>query len=140
MGATYDPKRVTIIFGAMEIKGFSEDSIVEAEPLGDGIKTIVGADGETARSLDPNRNWKVTLKLMNTSSSNDYLSTVHIADRATGKGILPLAIKDLSGRTTFFASEAWIKNFPKIAREKNIKDNEWELETGPADVFVGGNS
>ena len=137
--STYDPKKCITIFGGVEIKGFSEDSIIEAEPLGDGIKTVVGCDGETSRSIDPNQNWKVTLKLASTSSSNDFLSATHIADRNTGKGVLPLLFKDLSGRTTFFASQAWITKMPTISREKEIKENEWIFETGPADVFIGGN-
>lgn len=52
---TYDPKKCIVIFGGLEIAGFSEDSIIELEPLGDGIKSFVGCDGETARSIDPNQ-------------------------------------------------------------------------------------
>ena len=137
---TYDPKKNIVIFGGIELKGFSEDSIIELEPLGDGMKTVVGCDGETARSIDPNQNWKATIKLMATSESNDFLSATHIADRSTGKGILPLLFKDLSGRTTFFASQAWITKMPTVSREKEVKENEWVLETGPADAFIGGNS
>lgn len=138
--ATYDPKKCIIIFGGVEIKGFSEDSIIEAEPLGDGIKTVVGCDGETSRSIDPNQSWRVTLSLATTSSSNDFLSATHIADRNTGKGVLPLLFKDLSGRTTFFASQAWITKMPNITREKEVGECEWVLETGAADVYVGGNN
>ena len=137
---TYDPKKNLVIFGGIELKGFSEDSIIEAEPLGDGMKTVVGCDGETARSIDPNQNWKVTVKLMASSASNDYLSAVHTADKNTGNGILPLLFKDLSGRTTFFASQAWITKPSNIARAKELGENEWVFETGPADVLIGGNS
>ncbi len=137
---TYDPKKNLTIFGGIELKGFSESSMIEAEPLGDGMKSVVGCDGETARSLDPNQNWKVTVTLMATSKSNDYLSAIHVADRNTGKGILPMLFKDLSGRTTFFASQAWITKMPSITREKEVKETEWVFETGPADVFVGGNN
>lgn len=137
---TYDPKKNLVIFGGIELKGFSEESIIELEPLGEGMKSVVGCDGETARSIDPNWNWKATIKLMSTSSSNDALSAIHLADKNTGKGILPLLFKDLSGRTTFFAPQAWITKMPTVGREKEIKECEWVLETGPADMFVGGNS
>ena len=137
---TYDPKKNLIIFGGVEIKGFAEDSAIEAEPLGDGITSVVGCDGETTRSLDPNQNWKVTITLAASSKSNDFLSATHIADRNTGKGILPLLFKDLSGRTTFFASQAWITKMPNITRQKAAGEAEWVIETGPADVYVGGNN
>lgn len=139
MAATYDPKKNLVIFGGIEIKGFAEDAIIEAEPLGDGMTTVVGCDGETARSIDPNQNWRMTITLLATSKSNDYLSAIHVADKNTGKGILPLLFKDLSGRTTFFASQAWITKLPNISRQKEVGECEWILETGPADVFVGGN-
>lgn len=137
---TYDPKKCIVIFGGLEIAGFSEDSIIELEPLGDGIKSFVGCDGETARSIDPNQNWKATITLMASSSSNDALSVIHTADLSTGTGILPLLFKDLSGTTTFYASQAWITQKPNITREKELGECEWLLETGPADVLVGGNS
>lgn len=137
---TYNPKKVIVIFGGMPIKGFSEDSIIEIEPMGDGITSVVGCDGEVTRSIDPDTRCKVTLKLKASSESNDFLSTTHLADRNTGKGILPLLVKDLSGRTTFFASQAWVTKFPNVTKEKESGDNDWGLETGPADLFVGGNS
>lgn len=136
---TYDPKKNIVVFGGIEISGFAEDSIIEIEPLGDGMKTVVGCDGESARSIDPNQNYKATIKLMATSASNDLLSAQYVADRESGSGMLPLIFKDLSGRTTFFAEQAWVTKLPKIAREKEVKSNEWVLETGPADVVIGGN-
>jgi hypothetical protein len=36
--STYNPKKCIVIFGGVEIKGFSEDSIIECEPLGDELK------------------------------------------------------------------------------------------------------
>lgn len=57
---TYDPKKVAIIFGARQITGFSEDDIITIEPSGEGMTKVVGADGEVARSIDPNETCKVT--------------------------------------------------------------------------------
>lgn len=136
---TYDPKKNITIFGGLEISGYAEDTMIEIEPLGDGMKSFVGCDGETARSIDPNQNYKVTIKLMSTSASNDLLSTQFELDRDTGQGMLPLIFKDLSGNTTFFAEQAWVTKPPKVTREKTVKSTEWVLETGQAELFVGGN-
>jgi len=137
---TYNPKKVIITFGGVEIKGFTEDSIIEVEPLGEGTKSVIGCDGGVTRSIDPDTRCKVTVKLKASSSSNDYLSTIYAADQSTGGGILPISMKDLSGTTTFAATQAWVTNYPKVSREKEAKENEWVFETGAATLFVGGNS
>jgi hypothetical protein len=137
---TYDPKNLVVIFGLERIHGFSEDDMITVKPNGDGSTIYVGADGEVGRSIDPNGTFEVTISLAQTSASNDTLSTYRELDRATGKGLLPLAIKDLSGTTVFTASQAWVKNLPEAKKGKSIDANEWTIYTGNADAFVGGNS
>ena len=43
---TYDPKKIIVIFGARQLTGMAEDSIVTISPLGDGMQIYVGADGD----------------------------------------------------------------------------------------------
>ena len=100
---TYDPKKVLVIFGARQLKGMAEDSIVSIAPQGEGLQTFVGADGEVARSLDPNATFEVTVSLSTASTSNEYLSNMYNYDRETGNGIAPLMVKDLAGATLFSA-------------------------------------
>lgn len=141
MTKTYDPKKVIVIFGGSEIHGFSDDSIVEIEGKGDGITSVTGCDGEVTRNIDPNRQYTVTINLKQSSDSNDVLSAAYDYDRATGNGMKPLAIKDLTGRTKFFAEKAWVTKHPTNAKGKESDTNEWVLETGPVDdYFVGGNN
>ena len=82
---------------------------------------------------------KVTIKLKSTSDSNDVFSNTHSLDKETGKGIMPLLVKDLSGRMMLFAGETWVTKLPTVSREKEAGTNEWILETGSAEMFVGGN-
>ena len=137
---TYDPRRVVVIFGTRQLTGMAKDDMVKIEPLGDGAVQYVGADGEVARSMDPNRTYKVTVSLASTSHSNDYLSKVYNLDRQTGKGILPLLVKDLSGTTLFSADEAYIQNFPEAGKNREIASQEWVFNTGNIDdPIIGGN-
>lgn len=136
---TYDPKKVNVIFAGSEITGFSEDDFVDVEPMGEGIKSVIGADGEVARSMDPDTRVKVTLKLTSASGANDTLTAQYKLDQATGKGIAPLLVKDLSGSTLLSAAQAWVTKLPKKTNGKEVGTVEWELETGPADYTVGGN-
>ena len=137
---TYDPRKVIVVFGARQLTGMAEDDMVTIEPLGDGAVQYVGADGEVARSMDPNRTYKVTVNLASTSKSNDYLSQIYNLDRQTGKGILPLMVKDLSGTTLFMADEAYIHNYPEAGKNREIAAQAWEFHTGSVDnPIIGGN-
>ena len=136
---TYDPKKVIVIFGARRLKGMSEDSIVSIKPQGDGLQTYVGADGEVARSLDPDATFEVTVSLSTASTSNEYLSNMYYYDRETGNGVAPLMIKDLAGSTLFSAPEAWIANFPESSKGIAIDTQEWVFHTGQVeDAVIGG--
>jgi hypothetical protein len=137
---TYDPKKVLVSLGGLNIHGFSEDSIITISPMGDGITSVVGCDGQVVRTLSPDRRHEVTIPLQQSSSSNDELSIIHARDRSKGDGILPLLVKDLSGRTTFFASQAWITKHPEVNRTNDASggNTEWVLNTADGTLFVGG--
>ena len=136
---TYDPKKIIVIFGTRQLTGMAEDSIVTISPLGDGMQVYVGADGDVARSVDPDATFEVTVSLNTVSNSNDYLSNMYNYDRATGQGVAPLLIKDLAGTTLFSAPEAWISNMPEASRGLTIDTQEWTFTTGQVeDAIIGG--
>lgn len=137
---TYNPKKNIIIYGAKQLTGFAEDDMITIKPLGDGMQIFSGADGEVGRSIDPNSTYEVTVSLATSSKSNDYLSACFNKDRKTGRNMLPLIIKDLSGSTLFFAKQAWIKNFPESKRGRKISNQDWTFNTGQVDdPIIGGN-
>lgn len=137
---TYDPKRNMIIFGGKQLTGMAEDDMITIAPLGDGMQIFVGADGEVGRSIDPNSCFEVTVSLATTSKSNDFLSEIFNLDRKTGKGMMPLLIKDLSGSTLFAAAQAWIVNMPEASRGRQIDAQEWVFNTGAVEApIIGGN-
>lgn len=137
---TYNPKMLVIVYGSREVYGFAEDDMVTIKPLGEGTQIYSGADGSVGRSMDPNQTYEVTIALATTSKTNDYFSNVYNLDRSTGRGILPLTIKDLSGTTVFQANQAWITNFPEHKRGRKIEAQEWVFHTGQvANPMIGGN-
>ncbi|EHR38504.1 DUF3277 family protein [Megamonas funiformis] len=137
---TYNPKMLVIVYGSREVDGFAEDDMVTIKPLGEGTQIYSGADGSVGRSMDPNQTYEVTIALATTSKTNDYFSNVYNLDRSTGRGILPLTIKDLSGTTVFQANQAWITNFPEHKRGRKIEAQEWVFHTGQvANLMIGGN-
>ena len=137
---TYNPKMLVIVYGSREVDGFAEDDMVTIKPLGEGTQIYSGADGSVGRSMDPNQTYEVAIALATTSKTNDYFSNVYNLDRSTGRGILPLTIKDLSGTTVFQANQAWITNFPEHKRGRKIEAQEWVFHTGQvANPMIGGN-
>lgn len=145
MVKTYDCKKVTMVFGPVILTGFAESTFINIETEGDGITAIVGCDQEIVRSISPDSILKkITVTLLQTSSSNDELSLLQDYDNATGNGMYPLAIKDLSGRTVLMADQAWITKKPAVKRGKTASDGsaEWEFyAVVPDEAFlVGGAS
>jgi hypothetical protein len=137
---TYDPRKVIVVFGSKTITGFAEDSMVTIAPHGEGMQLYSGADGEVARSIDPDHTFEITVHLSSASKSNTYLSNVYNADRQTGQFIQPLLIKDLGGDTLFSVDQAWVSNFPEATRSRNIETQDWVFQTGQVLApIVGGN-
>lgn len=141
---TYDPKKVTVIFGTCILEGFAEGTFVNVETQGDGITAVVGCDQEIVRNISPDSILKnITITLLQTSVSNDELSLMHDLDIATGQGLYPMAIKDLSGRSVMVADQAWIVKKPVFKRGKIATDGnvEWNIcAVGADEAFLIGGS
>lgn len=142
MGAvkTYDPKSIIVIYGGVPIAGFADGTFVSVSPAGDRFGKGVGADGEVSRNKSNDNTSEVTLTLMQTSISNDYLSGVLNLDKLSNAGKLPLMIKDMLGTTLLAWSEAWIKTPPTVDMSKETGERAWVLDTGQIDIEnFGGN-
>lgn len=137
--STFDPQKVAVIFAGNILSGFATDSIIEMSFAEDSVTVEVGADGEFARVINRNESAEFKISLMHTSPSNDVLSAMHAADKATGRGFAPLLIKDESGRAVAGCEAAWVKKLPPLKRGKSIETNEWVLGCGKAYATIGGN-
>ncbi len=141
MGAkTYDSSQVIITFGPHILTGYAEDTFIAVEEMGDGITSVVGANGEKARSMSQNRSLTITLTLMQTSISNDVLSAAAEFDRAShGLGALPFAMTDLTGRSLIADPTTWIVKKPNSEFGASTSNREWTFETSNSAVYhVGG--
>lgn len=137
---TYDPKRVNVTFGASQITGYAEDTFVGIEEITDGVTRQAGADGEVARAMSSDTGVRITLTLQQTSRSNDLLSGYLRADRLSGGGgALPVTVTDLRGTTLVAAAAAWVVKSANVELGSTLGNREWTIETGPAEVHVGGN-
>lgn len=125
---TYNPKKVTMALGNHMVRGYSEDSFITVEPVGEGVTSQSGADGEVVRSVDPDSRFTVKVVVQQTSSTNEFLKNMRKKDKKDGTGLFSLNIKDLMGGEAFSAEKAWVKNDAPWNRGKSAADREWEIE------------
>jgi hypothetical protein len=137
---TYDPDKVAVVFG-VPITGFGPDTFVSIEYDEDAFTKTIGIDGESCRAKAHNKGAKVTITLMQSSASNDYLSALFNADNlsTSGDGILPLAIKDFTGNTSLIAETAWIMKLPTTTFAREVEMREWTFDTDSLEGIIGGN-
>ena len=138
---SYNPARVLVLIGSVPMQGFADGSGVEIAPAAARVTSKAGMDGEVARSIGTDKRHTVTIRLQQTSPSNDVLSAMAAADELSGGGLpVPIMIQDLSGRSLFSADAGWVSQVPTQAFGVEVGEREWTLETGRPSVFiVGGN-
>lgn len=136
---TYAPDQVVVTLGPVLVSGYATDSMISIEFNEDAFTLQMGVDGKGTRSRNANRSGRVTITLQQSSSSNDLLSGIAALDAASGAGVLPLLIKDMSGRSIYAAESAWIVKEPAAAFAKESGPREWILETDRLNAFTGGN-
>lgn len=136
---TYAPDKVTVVFDGAILTGYAEDSFIKIEMSTEAFTMHVGGDGEVSRTRNVDRTGKVTVKLKQTSDSNDILSAFYTADITSLQGYLPVIVKDNAGRTLAAGSSAWIQKLPDTEFGKEIGEREWIIDVADLNYFVGGN-
>ncbi len=137
---TYDPTQVAMIF-TVPITGFADGTFVTVEQNEDSFSLQVGTDGDACRTKTSNRSCRITFTLLASSASNDVLSALHNLDvlSPSGDGIVPLMIKDNSGRTVLAAESAWITKPANTTYSREVEGREWIIETDNMLHNIGGN-
>jgi hypothetical protein len=129
---TYDPKKILMSCGPHPVTGYSDGTFVNIAPVGDGVTSKTGCDGEKVRSLDPDNSYTVTLTLLQNSPTIAWAQKQYMLDKETGDGMFPILIKDMKGGMIFSAEHAWIVNSPEREFGREVSDREIVIETGAA--------
>lgn len=137
--ANYRAEEVTVAFAGIPITGFAAGSFVNAVRNNDSWNLTVGSGGEGARSSSGDRSGRITITLLATSASNAALSAQAALDEASGDGIGPVLVKDLSGADVITAETAWIVKPADQEKSNEISNREWILETDKLEIYSGGN-
>jgi hypothetical protein len=137
--ATYDFSQVNLIIGGVPISGFADGSSITVEFDEQQWTKTTGSDGLVTRSKSNNYSGSVSVSLQQSSRANDVLSALWVADRTSNAGVVPLLIKDNSGRTLWAAQHAWVQQMPSQEFGKELSDREWLLDCDALTGAAGGN-
>lgn len=136
---TYDSKQVIVLVGTAIISGFADGTFVNVMRSSDAFTKQSGADGEVSRSKSNDKSGEITITLAQTSPSNAVLQSLAITDEISNDGIVPIAIKDLSGTSTFVSAFGWVRKSADAEYGKDITNREWVLDCVDLDILNGGN-
>ena len=137
--ATFDVNKVAVIVGGVPLEGFADGSRVTVEFDEQQYTKVTGSDGLTTRSKSNNYSGNITVTLQQSSRSNDYLSGLWNVDRVRDAGVVPILIKDDSGRTLWTAGNAWVQQMPSQDFTKEVSERAWILDVDELKGFAGGN-
>lgn len=144
--ATYAPNDVIVVIsqvssGLSHIVGqYSEDAIVSVDRNADTFTLYTGADNSNTRIYNANTSGTITLSLQQTSTSNDILFGLYEQDRQSRNGLFSISVSDKSGRSVYFAEEAYIGVVPSSAFSNSMNTRDWVLHAPNLSTEIGGNN
>ena len=125
----YSFSNVNAIFGIFELEGFADgDDVVSIDFDADQFTKLVGAKGDVIRAQSNDNSCTVTIKLLQSSSSNKDLTTIYNADRIAGTGVSPLVINDKESGETYVINNAWISKYPTVNRGQGANTMDWVFQ------------
>lgn len=134
----YAAEKVVVVWRGHTFSGYAPGTFVKVARAVDGFKKTVGADGSVARSRMSDKSGEITLTLMHTSPSNDFMATSAQEDEDFGTAVGPLMVKDLLGNMLHMAQNAWIRKQPDDERGPEVGETEWVLDCDLLKMRAGG--
>ena len=146
--STFAPNSIAVVISQESsgishiVSGFATDSIVKVAPSTDKFELYTGADNTSTRIYKANEAGTITLDLQQTSASNDILSQLYLNDIATrdSSGLFSITVKDNSGRSVYFAAEAYIGKTPDSDFGNTMHVRQWTIHCARLEQYIGGNS
>jgi len=129
---TYDPGKVSILFGVTLLTGWNQVRIARDE---DGVTYSVGTSGEVCRSINYNKLGTITLTFPQSNSENATMSAYEIS-----KATVAVTIIDKSGTTVAIMEYGTVTKPAEVTLAKEASEREWVTKGNLPYFFVGGNN
>lgn len=137
--ATYDPEKVSLVYGALIITGFAQDSMITVARKTPTWSSTAGSDGFVTRAKNLDKRGDITIVLDMSSPTNDALSALFYADEMTGKGAQAIMMRDASGTSVASGASAWIVQPATIEFGNGVLGRTWNFEVAVLAITPGGN-
>jgi hypothetical protein len=142
-----DSDQIRIVFAGYSIsRGAGASGYMDGEYLKITMEKksfiyVEGTDGSLVRSKTQSRVGTATISLLQTSSSNDFLSSMLLTDEsvANGAGVGTFVVEDLQGTTKFKALKAWVDGWPEQTFDRTAKERAWTICFQRSNILVGSN-
>lgn len=125
----HDPKRVSFAWMGKEIKGFADGTFISITPNADLVTYTIGAQGEVAKTIVPDRTATISFTLMQNSSTNSWLwGLIEAATEAGGEWPQGNAvIKDPNAPAIPYLSNVCLTKRPTHEWASDQTSVTWEL-------------
>jgi Protein of unknown function (DUF3277) len=137
---TYDPSQIVVSVAGKVLTGFAPDAVVTVERMTETWHDENGVDGEVVRIARNDRRGKITVHLMQTSTSNLVLSGLINVDELTGANTFPVLVKDNLGNDLHSAGIAWLSKPATAKYGKEQSSREWEIHCADLRMLLGGSN
>lgn len=124
----YSPKDVVCSWNGVAITGFAPDSFLRLQRTSDLVTPVVGAGGDVALTRNADKTGTIEIELMQTSPSNQMLSTIYAAQQAMEleEDISSnFVIFDPSGSVMATGRNAWLQALPQVELGKDQNSKTW---------------
>lgn len=134
----FDPKNFTILLAGRPIEGYDLD-FISVETDYDRYSLVQGIDGDAARVRNKLRSGTITLRLLQSTPTNNLLSYITWIDEFIGLGVLPFVAKERGlGGTTIISPSTFISKIPDPDFGTTPKTREWVLKSDNIFIFLAG--
>lgn len=137
---SYSPNDISIIVAGVPVSGFGDGDFVSAEFASDAAMMKEGADGSPAISYKRGaRGGTITITLLQTSMSNNYLSSLLFAQKSVGGAstTVPVVIRNAQGGQTVTMQRAAFQKEPTVTYGPEVSTVEWTMIGQLVSEFAG---
>lgn len=138
MAEEYSFSKGSLLINGVEITGYADgDDLISAVRNNDTHSHIVGGDGNMAIAQNADRSGSITFRLLQTSTSNAYLSGL-IAAAESGLSLKVTAqYLGLDSVTVAVGTFGYILRPSDIIRGQGINTQEWVIQVENLTLFSG---
>lgn len=132
----YSWANVILLVNGIPIQGFDEgDDVFKGARTKDSAQDKVGVDGEMTVSYTQDKSGTITIRLLQSSDSNAFLSG--IVNAAENGVFTPIAVmlRNVVTQETAGGSQGYIKRIPDISRGENATSQEWMIRLERYDLI-----